>query len=121
MEFTRKNISISKDFMGYQITFEEKEDDNHEYNENDNYLLIHKSFGEDEDDNDYVHIESNNRKFCGAGNIKSLTLHNCKLIVEERKKELMQINFNCSNEKYEEIKKMISDICPKEWMLKIEN
>ena len=41
MEFTGKNISISKNPSGYQIKFEEHEDDdNHEYNENDNYLLM---------------------------------------------------------------------------------
>jgi hypothetical protein len=124
MEFTCKHISISKEFMGYQIKFQEKEEDsedNHEYNENDNYLLIQKSFGEDENDHDYVHIESNNRKFCGNESIRSLALHKCKLIVEAKNKESMQINFNCSNEKNEEIKKMIKDICPKKWVLKIEN
>ena len=68
-----------------------------------------------------IYIESNNSKFCGAKNISSLCLHKKKLIVESKSKELMQIFFNCSDGKYEEIKKMLSFISPKEWTFKIEN
>ena len=116
MNFVCKEISINDEAFGCTVTFSEKEDSGFDYEETveeimnatDQYLMLQKTYGEDEFEEDYFYIES--RDFEKSGELEDFEIFLTEtefIITFENEKYVIQISPN--RKVFDELKKVLSE------------
>ena len=116
MNFVCKEISINDEEFGCTVTLSEKEDSGFDYEETveeimnatDQYLMLQKTYGEDEFEEDYYYIES--RDFEKSGELEDfeIFLTDTEFIITfENEKYVIQISPN--RKVFDELKKVLSE------------
>ena len=116
MNFVCKEISINDEEFGCTVTLSEKEDSGFDYeetveeimNETDQYLMLQKTYGEDEFEEDYYYIES--RDFEKSGELEDFEIFLTEtefIITFENEKYVIQISPN--RKVFDELKKVLSE------------
>jgi hypothetical protein len=109
MKFKGNYIAISKNPSGCEIIINEDDDNKDIYNPG-NYLLLQKSYAEDDDDENCVYLETNDSATGGFIKNAVVTLNNKNLTIEFETKKI-EIVLNCSEKEYKELKDMLTKIC----------
>ena len=111
MNFKCNRISISDETLGCTITFYEKEKEEifedrsiHEIvNSIGTYLLIQRTYPEDEYENDYYYIEMNDDEKCGELTEFKIELNRDKIKIEwDSEKSIIELNID--KVEYEKLK-----------------
>ncbi|AZI32026.1 MULTISPECIES: hypothetical protein [Weeksellaceae] len=116
MNFVCKEISINDEEFGCTVTLSEKEDSGFDYEETveeimnatDQYLMLQKTYGEDEFEEDYYYIES--RDFEKSGELEDFEIFLTEtefIITFENEKYVIQISPN--RKVFDELKKVLSE------------
>ena len=126
MNFVCKEISINDEEFGCTVTLSEKECSGFDYedtvadimNATDQYLLLQKTYGEDEFEEDYYYIESRDGKNTGELEDFEIFLTETEFIMTcDNKKYVIQINPN--RKIFEELKTVLLKITEHKGKLKI--
>ena len=126
MNFVCEEISINDEEFGCTVTLSEKEDSGFDYEETveeimnatDQYLMLQKTYGEDEFEEDYYYIESRDGKNTGELQDFEIFLTETEFIMTfDNKKYVIQINPN--RKIFEELKKVLLKITEHKGKLKI--
>jgi len=116
MNFVCKEISINDEEFGCTVTLSEKEDSGFDYEETveeimnatDQYLMLQKTYGEDEFEEDYYYIES--RDFEKSGELEDFEIFLTEtefIITFENEKYVIQISPN--RKVFDDLKKVLSE------------
>ena len=116
MDFVCNEISINDEEFGCTVTLSEKEDSGFDYEETveeimnatDQYLMLQKTYGEDEFEEDYFYIES--RDFEKSGELEDFEIFLTEtefIITFENEKYVIQISPN--RKVFDELKKVLSE------------
>ena len=116
MNFVCKEISSNDEEFGCTVTLSEKEDSGFDYEETveeimnatDQYLMLQKTYGEDEFEEDYFYIES--RDFEKSGELEDFEIFLTEtefIITFENEKYVIQISPN--RKVFDELKKVLSE------------
>ena len=98
-----KIVNISEDDLGSQITFLESNEDNS------NYFLIQKYYGDYEDDDNSCYVESSINHLTGFYNNITKILYDKSLEVKTDKFSII-INFDLQKLEYNKLKKVLKII-----------
>ena len=127
MNFVCKEISINDEEFGCTVTLSEKEDNGFDYEETVEeimnatyqYLMLQKTYGEDEFEEDYYYIESRDGKNTGELQDFDIFLTETEFIITlEDEKYVIKINPN--RKIFEELKKVLLKITEHKGKLKIQ-
>ena len=127
MNFVCKEISINDEEFGCTVTLSEKEDNGFDYEETVEeimnatyqYLMLQKTYGEDEFEEDYYYIESRDGKNTGELQDFDIFLTETEFIITlEDEKYVIKINPN--RKIFEELKKVLLKINEHKGKLKIQ-
>src|ERR1017187_1138730 len=127
MKLECKDLSVSDEELGYTITFsQEKEETKWESNMSIEeltrslkpYILLQRSYAEDEFEDDYYYFET--LDFDKSGELKDFTIEvHRKQILINYNNELFQITINVNNKEFDDLKASLKKIANKEGQLKI--
>jgi hypothetical protein len=119
MKFISKHIEISDEEFGCTITFSESENDIDSM-DTEKYLLLQRTYPEDEYEEDYYYIESSD--FDKSGELENfsidLSASNFNLSTET---DTYEINFELTTEKYELLKQTLTKLCNGNGQLNFKN
>ena len=127
MNFVCKEISINDEEFGCTVTLSEKEDNGFDYEETVEeimnatyqYLMLQKTYGEDEFEEDYYYIESRDGKNTRELQDFDIFLTETEFIITlEDEKYVIKINPN--RKIFEELKKVLLKITEHKGKLKIQ-
>ena len=114
MKCVCNDISISESEFGLQICFSD-EVDNDMKSQNDkcdslvNYILLQRTYPEDDFEEDYSYIEFSDFGESGVLKNYKMDLYKNRLLLYYKNKNI-EIHFDVNESKYEQIKKVIRDI-----------
>ena len=127
MKLECKDLSVSDEELGYTITFsQEKEETKWESNMSieeltrslKSYILLQRSYAEDEFEDDYYYFET--LDFDKSGELKDFTIEVYrKQVLINYNNEIFEITINVNNKKFENLKTALKKIANKEGQLKI--
>ena len=127
MKLECKDLSVSDEELGYTITFsQEKEETKWESNMSIEeltrslkpYILLQRSYAEDEFEDDYYYFET--LDFDKSGELKDFTIEvHRKQILINYNNELFEITINVNNKEFDDLKASLKKIANKEGQLKI--
>jgi hypothetical protein len=127
MKLECKDLSVSDEELGCTITFsQEKEETKWESNMSIEeltrslkpYILLQRSYAEDEFEDDYYYFET--LDFDKSGELKDFTIEvHRKQILINYNNELFEITINVNNKEFDDLKASLKKIANKEGQLKI--
>lgn len=109
MKFNSKHIEISDEEFGCTITFSESENDI-DSKDSEKYLLLQRTYPEDEYEEDYYYIESSDFDKSGELENFSIELSTNKFNLSTET-SAFEINFDLNTEKYELLKQTLIKLC----------
>ena len=118
MKFNCKEISINDEAFGCTLTFSEKIEDGKAQakmtieelmNSMGQYVMLQRTYAEDEFEKDYYYIETNDPDKCGDLKNFKITLSRTKFLMTYDN-ELFEITINVDNQQFENLKKAIEKI-----------
>jgi hypothetical protein len=125
MKFDCKEISISDEEFGCTLTLSEKEETGTSSTQLavdelatscGQYILLQRSYGEDDFESDYCYIESSD--FDKSGEYKSLTVHLWPTrIVMTYENEVIEINIEPKEQEFEGLKDILTKLISKNGQL----
>ena len=118
MKFDCKEISISDETFGCTLTLSEEKDNASEQigmsieqqmNFSGQYLLLQKTYPEDDFENDYYYFETSD--FDKSGELKDFKIElNKKKILIRKEDELFEISIQPNDEEYNNLKKILAKL-----------
>lgn len=114
MNFTCNVLSVNIEELGCTVQFSEKEDGEC------NYLLLQRTYPEEDDEDDSRYIESNDFGNSGFYKKAKLQLHPDFLSVKFGENQV-NVNLNNALEDYEKLKKALRIISSETWDLTVYN
>ena len=118
VKFNCKEISINDEAFGCTLTFSEKIEDGKAQakmtieelmNSMGQYVMLQRTYAEDEFEKDYYYIETNDPDKCGDLKNFKITLSRTKFLMTYDN-ELFEITINVDNQQFENLKKAIEKI-----------
>jgi len=114
MKFVSNDISISDSEYGCQICFSDEVDNGNKSQNNNsdslgNYILLQRTYPEDDFDKDYSYIEFSDFGKSGALKNYKMNLYRNRLLIYY-KNENIEILFDVKDSKYQKIKKVMQNI-----------
>jgi hypothetical protein len=119
MNFTSKHIEISDEELGCTITFSEKENNLDSMN-SEKYLLLQRTYPEDDYEDDYYYIESSDFEKSGELENFSIELSPNKFNLSTET-SAYEINFELTTEKYELLKQTLTKLCNENGQINFRN
>ena len=118
MKFDCKKISISDEAFGCTLTLSEKKDNAAEQmkmsidqimNSSGQYLLLQRTYPEDDFENDYYYFETND--FDKSGELKSFIIElNKNRFLMKKENDLFEITIKPNDEEYNNLKKILAKL-----------
>ena len=118
MKFDCKEISISDEEFGCTLTFSENKDDSSDaanieiadlMNSSDQYLMLQRTYPEDDFEEDYYYIELSDFDKSGELDLFAIDLYRTKFLMTFNN-ELIEINLKANDIEFENLKQIILQI-----------
>lgn len=118
MKFLSKEIAISDEELGFTLTFYERKSDPIAESKmtikqlmdlKGEYLLIQKTYAEDDFETDYFYFETNDPEKSGQLNFYTIDLYKNRLLMSFGN-ELFEINFIIDDQEFEKIQKALKTL-----------